>query len=118
VTNLQIIVLALFPVAVYQIGTLLHFPLSGILAAWWVILREVYSIELTPIVQVSNSRLMMSDLPTALIVSWLMVALIHWYQADKKRQSLLQSFRAAYAELPSKSEHNPRFLFRLYCSFS
>ncbi|HQG88873.1 MAG TPA: hypothetical protein PKX80_05115 [Flexilinea sp.] len=88
VTNLQIIVLALFPVAVYRIGTLLHFPLSGILAAWWVILREVYSIELTPVVQVSNSRLMMSDLPTALIVSWLMVALIHWYQADEKRQSL------------------------------
>lgn len=88
VMNLQIIALALFPVAVYRIGTLLHFPISGILAAWWVILREVYSIELTPVVQVSNSRLMMSDLPTALIVSWLMVALIHWYQANEKRQSL------------------------------
>lgn len=78
VTNLQIIVLALFPVSVFLLGKMIHSRMSGVLAACWIIFREVYSIQLTPLVQVSNSRLFMSDLPTALISSWIMVAVVKW----------------------------------------
>ena len=81
VTNLQIIFLALFPVAVFLLGTILHSRFSGILAALWIIFREMYSIRLTPLVQVSNSRLFMSDLPTACMVSWLLVALVLWIKS-------------------------------------
>lgn len=75
-TNLQIIVLAAFPVLVFALGCQLKKPFAGLLVAIWVVLREVYSIRLTPIVQISNSRLLMSDLPTALLVTLLLNSIV------------------------------------------
>lgn len=75
-TNLQIIVLAAFPVLVFTLGCQLKKPFAGLLVAIWVALREVYSIRLTPIVQISNSRLLMSDLPTALLVALLLNSIV------------------------------------------
>lgn len=85
-TDLQIIVLALFPLAVYWIGRLISHPSAGLLCAAWVCWREVYSIRITPLVQVSNSRLLMSDLPTALLVSLVILSAILW---QRRGRSLL-----------------------------
>lgn len=85
VTNLQIIVLAAFPVFIYLIGRQIHHPVSGILASVWIIWRESESIRITPLIQISNSRLLMSDLPTALVVSMIIFASILWYQKSEKK---------------------------------
>jgi hypothetical protein len=84
-TNLQIIILALFPMMIYLIGKNIHHPLSGLLAAIWCIWREKESIRITPFVQVSNSRLLMSDLPMALIISFTVYAAIKWFQSDNRK---------------------------------
>lgn len=78
VTDLQIFVLALFPLCVYWIGRLLDCPGTGLLAAAWIIWRETYSIRITPILHVSNSRLLMSDMPMALMVSAMILSGILW----------------------------------------
>ena len=85
VTNLQIIVLAVFPMIIYLAGRQIHHPVSGMLASAWIIWRESESIRITPFIQVSNSRLLMSDLPMALIVSSIIYASILWYQKSEKK---------------------------------
>ncbi len=77
-TNGQILLLAVIPVMVFLVGKHLRHPFAGLLAAVWVIWREIFSIRLTPFVQVSNSRLMMSDLPTMLIVLGILLSAAHW----------------------------------------
>ena len=84
-TNLQIIILALFPMMIYLIGKNIHHPLSGLLAAVWCIWREKESISITPFVQISNSRLLMSDLPMALMISFTIYVTIKWFQSDNRK---------------------------------
>ncbi|MBQ6520694.1 MAG: glycosyltransferase family 39 protein [Anaerolineaceae bacterium] len=88
-TNGQILVLALIPVIVFLIGKHLHFPAAGLAAAAWVIWREIYSIKLTPLVQVSNSRLLMSDLPTFLLTSLVIYYAVRWFQNGKESLNAL-----------------------------
>lgn len=88
-TNGQILLLALIPMFVFLIGRYLRHPGAGLLAAAWVIWREIYSIRVTPLVQVSNSRLLMSDLPTMLLVLSTVLAAVKWYRTDKKAVTAL-----------------------------
>lgn len=70
-TTLQIFVLALIPALIFRLGCVLRMRWGGLLAAVWVIAREAYAIRLTPLIQVSNSRLLMSELPMMLLILWL-----------------------------------------------
>ncbi len=83
-TNGQIMLLALIPVLVFLIGKHLRSAAAGILAAAWVIWREVYSIRLSPLVQVSNSRLLMSDLPTAFLVLAVVLCAVKWASSERR----------------------------------
>lgn len=83
-TNGQILLLALIPVIVFLIGKHLRFTAAGLVAAAWVIWREIYSIRVTPLVQVSNSRLLMSDLPTLLMIALTVLFIVKWYRFDKE----------------------------------
>ncbi len=78
-TNGQIFVLALIPLIVFLIAKHLDQTPAGLLAAAWIIYREVYSIRLSPLVQVSNSRLLMSDLPTMLVVLCVILCAVKWH---------------------------------------
>ncbi len=77
-TNLQIIVLAALPAVLYLIGREIGHPMAGFIAAVWMLLREAESIRLTPLIQVSNSRLLMSDLPMTLIVCLIVLFATRW----------------------------------------
>ena len=83
-TNGQIFLLALIPALVFAIGRRLRSTPAGLLAAAWVIWREVYSIRLTPLVQVSNSRLLMSDLPAMLAVCAVILCAVKWGRNGQK----------------------------------
>lgn len=89
VTNGQIIVLALIPMLAFLIAKRLKCPSAGVLAAIWIIYREIYSIRLSPLVQVSNSRLMMSDLPTMLLVLCVILFAIKWYRQGQSALNAL-----------------------------
>lgn len=90
VVNAQILFLALFPVALYFITTHLHHRLSGIFLALFIIFREVNTLVLSNRILVSHSKLLMTDLPTALGLAALTLLVLHWLQ--HKPHSLRTAF--------------------------
>lgn len=84
VTNGQILLLAFIPLLVFLTGKQLGQTPAGIVAAAWVIWREIYSIRLSPLVQVSNSRLLMSDLPTLFCVVLTIFCTVKWFRHDRE----------------------------------
>jgi hypothetical protein len=80
VVTLQTYLLALIPLALYLLGKILsgrHLGLAvGLLAAF----RELDAILSTHAIQLSHSRMIMSDLPTLLVMLAFLVLLVRWLQ--------------------------------------
>ena len=76
IANLQVLVIALFPVFAYWIAKSLHHRVSGVIVAMIIILREKTSLGLAGVLGVSHVKLLMSDLPATLgivILTWMLV---------------------------------------------
>lgn len=84
IVTAQIVVLALFPSVLYVLASRLHHRLTGALLAFVVILREANAIALSGEVGVSHSKLLMTDLPTALAISALALLVLRWLQSDHR----------------------------------
>ena len=78
VVQLQAVILALFPAILYLIGKLIHSRTAGILVGIFVIFQQTNSIAATLLIQVSHSRLMMTEFPTAFGIALLSLVLIYW----------------------------------------
>lgn len=89
VTNGQILLLGLIPMLVFLIAQRSRHSAAGLVAAAWVIWREVYSIRVTPLVQVSNSRLLMSDLPSMLLITVIILSAVNWYRTNREETHAL-----------------------------
>jgi hypothetical protein len=85
---MQVAVLAIFPVLLYWIARILHNRLSGIIIASLIILREANAILLNNVITVSNSKLIMADLPTAVGVALFCLISLAWLQKPKQRKYL------------------------------
>lgn len=81
VVSIQIAFLALLPVALYMLGTQLHHRLSAGLLASAVILREVSAISLSGQIDVSHSKLLMTDLPATLLIVAFVLLILRWLRA-------------------------------------
>ena len=80
----QIVLLALFPSVLYLLGGQLHHRLSGGLLGIAVIFRESNAIVLSGEINVSHSKLLMTDLPAALGMALLCLLLVRWFQSDRR----------------------------------
>jgi hypothetical protein len=76
--SLQVIILAVIPSFVYLITTYLDRRLAGFAAAFFVIIRERNAMALSDIIQVSHSKLLLSDV-FAMGEMVLLVGLILWW---------------------------------------
>ncbi len=74
----QTFVLALIPVFLYFLGKRIHSPAAGLMAAFIAIFREYNSILLTSETRVSNSRSMLVDLPTWLLLLLACFLVFNW----------------------------------------
>jgi hypothetical protein len=83
---LQTLILALFPVVLYWIGKTVHSRLAGVFIALLGILRELTAIQATSFGYVSNSKLIMSDFPSALAIAILVLLIIRWLQDPARRR--------------------------------
>ena len=83
---LQTLLLALFPVSLYLLGRSLHSRLAGGLAGLAAILREYNQLSVASLTTLSNSKLMLSELPTALGISVLLVVLAAWLRSPQQRE--------------------------------
>ncbi|MBN1231582.1 MAG: hypothetical protein JXA19_06960 [Anaerolineales bacterium] len=84
--NLQILVLALFPVLVYILGSALNNRTGGTLAAILLILRERNAIALSGEIDVSNSKMMMTDFPAALGLTFLTLFVFIWINGSRNQK--------------------------------
>lgn len=81
----QVVLLACIPPLIYLFTKELGTPLAGIIAGLLIIFRESNAILLTNVIEVSHSRLLLSDVPTMglmillalLIVNWLKQPILH-----------------------------------------
>lgn len=86
---IQTLLLALFPVILYFIGRELKSRTFGILLAGLEIAREVNAIQATPDIQVSNTKLIMSELPTALGIAILILLILIGMRKTKGSRLLI-----------------------------
>lgn len=90
VVNAQIWLLALFPVVLYFLAARLHQRFSGLLLALVIILRELNTLALSNRILVSHSKLLMTDLPTAVALAAFTLLVLDWLQhrAEQPRRAL------------------------------
>ncbi len=86
--TLQTMVLALMPAFAFLLVSRMGSPTAGILSALLLIFREKNSIALTNILEVSHSKLILSDLPTAALMLVMMFALVNWLKNQKENYPL------------------------------
>ena len=82
--NLQIAVLALFPVLAYLLGKRLHSRLAGVMVAALLSFQEHNSIALSGVIDVSHSKLLMSDMPTTLGVILFTLIIVTWLRSPER----------------------------------
>ncbi|MEX2144521.1 MAG: hypothetical protein WD740_07995 [Anaerolineales bacterium] len=78
VVTVQVILLALFPALLYLLGAKLHSRFTGLFLAGLIILRETNSIALGDVINTSHAKLLMVDLPAALMTAAVAFAVISW----------------------------------------
>ncbi len=81
----QILFLALGPVALYFLVSQLGGRPAGVVAALLLIFREKNAIALTNVIEVSHSKLFMSDVPTMILTIVFAYCLIHWLKNEENK---------------------------------
>jgi hypothetical protein len=110
--SLQIAVLALTPVFVYRITLLVGNRLAGVLAALLIIIRERNGIALSNVIEVSHSKLLMSDgFAMGLVAAFLWLFLSWCDNPEKRRAALFAS--GAVLSLLSLTRGHPIILVPL-----
>lgn len=76
----QTVVLALIPVALYYLGRKLHSHTAGVTVALFFIFREFTSLLVSSETRVTNTRMILVDLPTLLLLLLSCLFTIHWFE--------------------------------------
>ena len=87
--SVQVLVLAVFPVVLYFLGKDIHSRGVGIFVALLAIFKERNAIAAVVDIQVSHAKLMMTEVPTALLVSVAALLLFNWTRDDPSRARAL-----------------------------
>lgn len=82
---LQAIILAVIPAMVFWIASGLGGRLAGIIAAILIILREKNAIALTNVIEVSHSKLILSDMPTMGLLLLFLLVFMEWIRKPETR---------------------------------
>lgn len=80
----QTLVLALFPVVLFFLGKRLHSRAAGVTVGMLAIFRELTTLWVSSETRVSNSKLLLSDLPTALAAAAFLLVAVHWLSKKEK----------------------------------
>ena len=86
---LQIAILAVIPVLVYLLVSLVGNRTAGIVASLLVILREQNSIALSNVIQVAHLKLLLSDVFSMGLVVLLVWLLFRWFERPNERRNSL-----------------------------
>ncbi len=82
---IQVLILAFIPVVGYLLACSIGSRSAGILTALLLIFREKNSIALTNVIEVSHVKLLMSDVPTMLLILLFIYFYVKWLQDEENR---------------------------------
>jgi Dolichyl-phosphate-mannose-protein mannosyltransferase len=85
----QTLVLALIPVALYFIGRKLHSPAAGVMVALFAIFREWTTLLISSQTRVSNSKTLLVDLPTLLLIALACLFTLRWLERKDWKSALI-----------------------------
>jgi hypothetical protein len=83
IIELQPFILAIFPVLLYLLGLHLHSRMAGLFLALLILFREQTAIELSDRITISHAKLLMADLPTAVVLSGFILLVVIWLKTNK-----------------------------------
>ena len=86
--QLQVAIFAFIPVIVYLLTKVISDRPTGLVAALLIVFRELNAISLSNVIQVSHSRLLMSDVITMGLVSLVVLFSIRWLKYPGKYRLL------------------------------
>jgi hypothetical protein len=85
----QTLVLALIPVVLYFLGKRLHSRTAGFMMALFAIFREWNSLLVSSLTRVSNTKMLLSDLPTLLFILLACLFVVRWLQRRDNKDALM-----------------------------
>ena len=85
VVLLQTIMLALIPALIYLIGVCFNNRIMGLVLGVSLLFREFNTLSVASLITTSNSKLLMTELPTILILSILLLVIIKWHKSSNKK---------------------------------
>ncbi|MDP1545746.1 MAG: glycosyltransferase family 39 protein [Anaerolineales bacterium] len=84
----QTLALALFPVALYFLAKKLHSPAAGVTVALFAIFRELVGLWISSNTRVANSKIFITDFPTALGIVAMCLVIIWWLERRDFKSTL------------------------------
>ncbi|MEA4907968.1 MAG: hypothetical protein VB089_10110 [Anaerolineaceae bacterium] len=106
---LQTLVLATLPAILFLIGANLGSPAGGIIGAVLFISQEANRIAGSRLIQTSSSRLLLSELPTALLLALFTLLFLRWLQRPDRRKGFIFA-AGCFLGLAALTRHNPWLL--------
>lgn len=85
----QTLLLALIPVVIYFLGKKLHSRVAGVIVALFFIFRELTGLWITSNTRVSNSKSLLTDLPTLFLLLLSCYFTIRWLEYRDRKRALL-----------------------------
>lgn len=85
---LQTVLLALFPAILYLLGKIIHSREVGILTGTLAVWREMNLLAATPFSEVSNSKMLLTDSLTGVVLAGLVLWLV-WWQKKKANSGVI-----------------------------
>jgi hypothetical protein len=107
----QAALLAALPMCAYLIGKTLHSRTAGFMAAALVVMKEINAYQ-TVTIQVSHSKLILSEVPTALFLAMFTYFMIRWLE-ENGRKTGYAALAGGTLGLATLLRHNPWFLLPL-----
>ena len=85
----QTFVLAMIPVAFYSLGKKIHSRAAGVIIAMFFIFRELTTLLVSSDTRVSNTKILLVDLPTLLLLILVCLFAIRWLEQKNEKNALL-----------------------------
>ena len=112
IVGVQTLLLGFLPVLLYHLGRRLHSRPAGVLIACLAVFREVNAIRATLDLQVSHSKLLLTELPTALFLALLAVFLVEWqHRSNETTRAKWLLWAAGAAGLAALTRPNAYLVF-------
>ena len=85
----QSCVLALFPVTLYFLARKIHSRAAGVMIAFFAIFRELTTLWISSATRVSDTRTLLTDLPTALMITLTCLFVMRWLENRSVQRALV-----------------------------